>query len=76
MCDTRWRMMRVTGGGRAKETTHLTQRVRLMDANTLLLTFTWEDPTIYVEPYTYTYTFKRIRSLPRIRRRRRRSGSS
>jgi hypothetical protein len=60
MCDTRWRMMRVTGGGRAKETTHLTQRVRLMDANTLLLTFTWEDPTIYVEPYTYTYTFKQI----------------
>ena len=32
MCDTRWRIMRVTGGGRAKETTHLTQRVRLTDA--------------------------------------------
>lgn len=60
MCDSRWRIMRVTGGGRAKESTHLTQRVRLMDANTLLLTFTWDDPSIYLEPYTYTYTFKRI----------------
>jgi len=60
MCDTRWRMMRTTGGGRAKETTHLTQRVRLADANTLQLTFTWDDSSIYLEPYTYTYTFKRI----------------
>jgi len=60
MCDTRWRIMRVTGGGRAKETTHLTQRVRLADPNTLQLTFTWDDPTIYLEPYTYTYSFKRI----------------
>ena len=60
MCDTRWRIMRVTGGGRAKETTHLTERVRLSDPNTLQLTFTWDDPSIYLEPYTYTYTFKRI----------------
>ena len=60
MCDSRWRIMRVTGGGRAKETTHLTERVRLADPNTLQITFTWDDPTIYLEPYTYTYSFKRI----------------
>jgi hypothetical protein len=52
--------MRLTGGGLAKETTHLTQRVRLIDADTLQIAFTWEDPSIYVEPYSYTYTFKRI----------------
>jgi hypothetical protein len=60
MCDSRTRLMRVTGGGRAKETTHLTERVRLADPNTLQITFNWDDPTIYLEPYTYTYNFKRI----------------
>jgi hypothetical protein len=60
MCDTRWRIMRVTGGGRAKETTHLTERVRLTAPDTLQITYRWEDPRIYLEPYTYSYTFKRI----------------
>jgi hypothetical protein len=60
MCDSRYQVMRLTGGGHAKETTHLTQRVRLIDADTLQIAFTWEDPSIYVEPYSYTYTFKRI----------------
>jgi len=60
ICDTRFPVMRVTGGGRAKDTTHLTQRVRLTDPNTLQIVFRWEDPTIYVEPYEYTYNFKRV----------------
>ena len=52
--------MRVTGGGRAKDTTHLTERVRLTDPDTLQIVFRWDDPTIYLEPYQYTYNFKRV----------------
>ena len=60
ICDTRFPVMRVTGGGRAKDTTHLTERVRLTDPDTLQIVFRWDDPTIYLEPYRYTYNFKRV----------------
>ncbi|HVT27601.1 MAG TPA: hypothetical protein VHE81_06240 [Lacipirellulaceae bacterium] len=57
-CDTRWPVMRVPGGGRAKDTTHLTERYKLINSGKQLsVTFTWEDPTIYLKPHTYSYTY-------------------
>jgi hypothetical protein len=60
VCDSRRPVMLVPGGGRAKETTHLVERYRLVDPDTLSVVFTWEDPTVYLKPHTYTYTYKRI----------------
>jgi len=50
----------VPGGGRAKDTSHLLERFRLTDPDTLSVTFTWEDPTVYLKPHSYGYTYKRI----------------
>lgn len=63
-CDSRWPVMRVPGGGRAKETTRLVERYRLSTPDTLQVTFSWEDPSVYLKPHTYGYTFKRI-TLPK-----------
>ena len=60
VCDSRRPVMLVPGGGRAKDTSHLVERFRLTDPETLSVTFTWEDPTVYVKPHTYGYTYKRI----------------
>lgn len=60
-CDSRWPVMRVPNGGRAKDTTHLTERYKLINGGKQLsVTFTWEDPTIYTKPHTYTYTYDLI----------------
>lgn len=47
------------GGGRVRSTTRLTERYSVKD-DILSVTFTWEDPTVYVAPYTYTYTYRRL----------------
>ena len=60
VCDSRRPVMLVPGGGRAKDTTHLVERFRLTDPDTLSVTFTWEDPTVFLKPHTYSYTYKRI----------------
>ena len=60
VCDSRRPVMMVPGGGRAKDTTHLVERYRLSDPDTLRVTLTWEDPTVYFKPHTYTYTYKRV----------------
>lgn len=58
VCDTRWPVMRVPGGGRVKDTTHLTEQIKLVSGGKQLsITFTWEDPTIYVKPHTYSYLY-------------------
>jgi hypothetical protein len=60
-CDTRWPVMRVPGGGRAKDTTHLTERFKLINGGKQLsVSFVWEDPTIYLRPHTYSYTYDLI----------------
>src|SRR5215813_5833482 len=47
VCDSRKPVMVTPGGGRAKETTHLVERLRLIDGGDMLsVTFTWEDPTV------------------------------
>ena len=58
-CDSRYPNYRVPGGGRISDTTHLVERIRLVDANTLEIVYTWDDPKIYLKPHTYTYYFKR-----------------
>jgi len=52
--------MLVPGGGRAKDSTHLVERFRLVDRDTLSVSFTWEDPTVFLKPHTYSYTYKRV----------------
>ena len=60
VCDSRRPVMLTPGWGRAKETTHLVERYRLTSRDELSVTFTWEDPTVFVAPYTYSYTYKRV----------------
>ena len=60
VCDSRKPVMVTPGGGRAKETTHLVERYRLVNADELSVTFTWDDPTVLLAPHTYSYTFKRL----------------
>jgi hypothetical protein len=61
VCDSRHPVMVTPGGGRAKETTHLVERYRLSDdGNALTISFTWEDPTVYLKPHSYEYSFKKL----------------
>lgn len=46
------------GGGRVSPKTHLVERFRLRDGGKILaVTFTWEDPSIYLSPHTYELTY-------------------
>ena len=61
ICDNRPPVMVTPGGERAKSTTHLVERFRLGDnGEEMSITFTWEDPTVFLEPHTYTYKFKKL----------------
>ena len=60
VCDTRHPVMVTPAGGRAKETTRLTERVRLVGPDDMTITFTYEDPTVFLKPHTFTYKFKRV----------------
>jgi hypothetical protein len=60
-CDSRFPIMRTPGGGLAKETTHLEERIQLLDNGEMLsVTFTWEDPTVFSKPFRYTYKYRNI----------------
>ena len=61
VCDSRHPVIVTPGGGRAKETTHLVERLRLTDGGDLMsVTFTWEDPTVLLAPHTYSYKYKKV----------------
>ena len=60
VCDSRKPVMVTPGGGRAKETTHLVERYRLVSPDELSVSFTWEDSTVLLAPHTYSYTYKRL----------------
>ena len=48
------------GGGRVGPKSHLIERFRLRDGGKRLsVTFTWEDPSIYLKPHTYELTYHR-----------------
>jgi hypothetical protein len=58
ICDSRRPVMRTPAGGRVKDTTHLTERYRLLNGGKQLsITLTWEDSTIYLKPFAYSYTY-------------------
>ena len=52
--------MPTPGGGRAKDTTRLTEKFQLVSNDEMTITFTWEDPTVFLKPHSYTYKFKRV----------------
>ena len=59
-CDSRWPSgAMTTGSGRVRASTRLTERYKL-DGDTLSVTFTWVDPSVYLKPYTYTLQYKKI----------------
>src|ERR1051325_3593685 len=60
VCDSRRPVMLTPGWGRAKDTTHLVERYRLVNPDELSVSFTWDDPTVFLAPHTYTYTYKRV----------------
>jgi hypothetical protein len=48
------------GGGRTSRNSHLIERFRLIDGGKRLsVTFTWDDPTVYLKPHTYELTYYR-----------------
>jgi len=48
----------VPGGGRRTPETHLLERYRLLEGGQRMsVTFTWQDPKIYVKPHTYEYIY-------------------
>ena len=53
-------MAGVSGGGTRGSTSHLIERIHLIDnGNKLAIDSTWEDPTMYHRPATYTYIYFR-----------------
>ena len=51
----------VQGGGRRRPETRLIERFDLTpDGKRLTITYTWDDPLIYVRPHSYKYEFERL----------------
>jgi hypothetical protein len=51
----------VPGGGKRRPETRLTERFELSaDGKQLKITYTWNDPELYVRPHTYEYLFERL----------------
>jgi hypothetical protein len=50
----------IPGGGGRTTHAHLTERFRLIDADRLAVTSTWEDPTVFVKPHTYEVRYYRV----------------
>jgi hypothetical protein len=52
---------RVPGGGRTSPATHLVERYRLLEGGEKLsITFSWEDPKIYLKPHTYQLIYHKM----------------
>jgi hypothetical protein len=48
----------VPGGGLRTPTSHLVERFRLLDGGKRLsITFTWNDPKVYLKPHTYGFVY-------------------
>ena len=48
------------GGGRVGPNSHLVERFKLLEGGRKLsVTFTWDDPSIYLKPHTYELTYYR-----------------
>jgi hypothetical protein len=50
----------IPGGGQRGPNSHLVERYRLADGGkTLVVTFTWTDPTVFTKPHSYVFTYYR-----------------
>jgi len=59
MCGGRAAYIETPGGGRALPTTHLVERYEVSsDGKFLTITYTWDDPAVYLKPHTYSYKYK------------------
>jgi len=53
--------MMIPGGGFRTEKAHLVERFKLMrNGQTLSVTATWEDPTVFQKPHSYEYRYTRV----------------
>ena len=51
----------VVAGGQRTPETHLTERFEVSpDGKKLTISYTWQDPKIYVKPHSYSYVFDRL----------------
>jgi hypothetical protein len=51
----------VPGGGKRRPETRLTERFeKSADGKNLTITYTWDDPGLYVRPHTYAYVFEAL----------------
>jgi hypothetical protein len=51
----------IPGGGFKTDKSHLVERYRLFEnGETLSVTFTWTDPTVYAAPHTYEFRYRRL----------------
>jgi len=51
----------VVAGGQRTPETHLLERFDVApDGKTMTITYSWQDPKIYVKPHTYSYVFDRL----------------
>jgi hypothetical protein len=51
----------VQGGGRRRPETRLTERFELApDGMHLTISYTWDDPVLYIKPHTYQHSFERL----------------
>jgi hypothetical protein len=51
----------IPGGGFKTDKSHLVERYRLLEnSETLSVTFTWTDPTVYAAPHTYEFRYRRL----------------
>ena len=51
----------VPGGGRRGPNTHLTERYQMVDnGQRLVVSFTWDDPTIYTKPHSYELNYYKM----------------
>jgi len=55
----------VPGNGARTAATHLTERFEVaQDGKSMTVTYTWDDPAIYVKPHSYHYVFDRAPGDP------------
>jgi hypothetical protein len=50
----------IPGGGFRTESTHLLERISLLDGDTLSVSFSWEDPGVFAAPHNYEYRYRRL----------------
>lgn len=53
----------IPGGGYRTSTSHLVERFKLLnDGSQLVITSTWDDPKVFLEPHSYTVTYRKLPS--------------